>query len=74
MSGKTIFRGVLSYTNSPKDRLAGGYETTIQEINMSDTEFERFMKDEYFMSDKEFKLLSKQISQIEKIINANIQI
>ena len=40
---------------------------------MSDTEFELFMKDEYFMSDKEFKLLSKQINQIEKMINnANI--
>jgi hypothetical protein len=39
---------------------------------MNDEEFELFMKDKHFMSDKEFKLLSKQMSQIEKIINANI--
>jgi len=39
---------------------------------MNDAEFELFMKDEHFMSDKEFELLSKQMSQIEKIINANI--
>jgi len=40
---------------------------------MDDVEFENFMKDEHFMSDNEFKLLSKQINQIEKMINnANI--